>query len=105
MAEYVTATNAEDLGVKSGSQFEREYSFKSEKERKMERQIITEERAERERAEREAAEEIAQRAAWEASYGEAEVPIQEEVAPTVEIDLMTVSAPTTHIACCRLADI
>lgn len=84
MAEYVTATMAKELGLNKDTQLEREYAFKSEKERRMERLAIQEEKEERERQEKEAEEEAALSIA-------PTTPLQEP-APIIEIDLMSVRA-------------
>lgn len=90
MAEYVTSTVAKELGLKKDDTIEREYSFQSERERKIERQILREEQEEREREAREAAEaeEAAslQQAQWEAAQAAA----AKEPAPKIKVDMISV---------------
>jgi hypothetical protein len=94
MAEYVTAAKAQELGLKKDTQLEREYTFKSERERREERQLLQQEKEEREREEKEAEEEAALStpADWEPVM---EMPNPQE--PAIDLGLMSVSIPCT---CC-----
>lgn len=81
MAEYLTATKAEDLGIKKDTPVEREYTFKSNEERKA---IKQEERVAREILSEEKSVGI-----WEpASFSQAQDPV-----PQIELGLLTVSNP------------
>lgn len=90
MAEYVTSTLAHDLGLKKDDNIEREYSFQSARERKLERQTLREEQEEQEQEAREAAEaeEAArlQQALWDAAQEAA----AEEPVPKIKLDMISV---------------
>jgi hypothetical protein len=93
MAEYLTEARRQEIGIKKDAHLEREYTFKSEKERKLERQIQREAQDAKEAA---AAEEAALLLEKDPQR-KRDALTPQEPRPQVELDLLSVRSASIGI--------